>query len=172
MKGGVVHIRRATPSDAILVASVLRQAFAEFEPSYTQRAFAATIAGTDAILARMEEGPVWCATSEGRVLGTAAAVQNPDGIYVRGMAVIPAARGRGVGQLLLREIETFAAANHCLRLYLSTTPFLLGAIRLYERFGFQRIHAGPHDLFGTPLFTMEKRLLSATHNPSTTRVKA
>jgi len=44
----------------------------------------------------------------------------------------------------------------CKRLYLSTTPFLHSAIRLYERCGFRRTDEGPHDLFGTPLFTMEK----------------
>src|SRR5260370_227302 len=43
-------------------------------------------------------------------------------------------------------------------MYLSTTPFLDRAIRLYERFGFQRSDEGPLDLFGTPLFTMTKRL--------------
>jgi len=39
---------------------------------------------------------------------------------------------------------------------LSTTPFLDDAIRLYQRFGFERIREGLHDLAGTPLFTMEK----------------
>jgi len=33
-------------------------------------------------------------------------------------------------------------------------------MRLYERFGFQRTEEGPHDLFGTSLFTMEKQLKS------------
>ena len=31
-----------------------------------------------------------------------------------------------------------------------------GFARLYERFGFQRTSDEPHELFGTPLFTMEK----------------
>ena len=44
------------------------------------------------------------------------------------------------------------------RMFLSTTPFLLAAVRLYEQFGFQPTDAGPRELFGTPLFTMEKRL--------------
>jgi hypothetical protein len=41
---------------------------------------------------------------------------------------------------------------------LSTTPFLTAAISLYERFGFSRSIDGPHDLYGTPLFTMVKRM--------------
>jgi hypothetical protein len=30
---------------------------------------------------------------------------------------------------------------------------------LYEKFGFQRTGEGPHELAGTPLFTMEKKLV-------------
>jgi hypothetical protein len=43
-------------------------------------------------------------------------------------------------------------------LLLSTTPFLSEAIKLYERSGFRRSTEGPRELFGTPLFTMEKQL--------------
>jgi ribosomal protein S18 acetylase RimI-like enzyme len=75
------------------------------------------------------------------------------------MAVHPNARGRQIGNLLLEEIERFATAAGFTRLYLSTTPSLDRAIRLYERFGFQRIDEGPNELFGTPLFTMEKVLI-------------
>jgi GNAT superfamily N-acetyltransferase len=74
------------------------------------------------------------------------------------MAVLPAARGQRIGALLLSHIEEFAAANAHKRLFLSTTPFLTQAIRLYERFGFRRSDEGPHDLFGTLLFTMTKTL--------------
>jgi GNAT superfamily N-acetyltransferase len=63
-----------------------------------------------------------------------------------------------VGRLLLEKIESFASACGYKRLFLSTTTFLGRAIRLYESFGFQRLNDEPHDLFGTPLFTMEKVL--------------
>jgi GNAT superfamily N-acetyltransferase len=72
------------------------------------------------------------------------------------MAVAPAARGCGVGRTLLSQVEEFAAANNRQHLYLSTTPFLFSAIRLYERAGFIPTSAPPYELFGTPLFTMEK----------------
>jgi hypothetical protein len=57
----------------------------------------------------------------------------------------------------LDEIERFARDSNGLWLFLSTTPFLNAAIRLYELNGFRR-PGEPHDLFGTPLFTMEKFL--------------
>jgi GNAT superfamily N-acetyltransferase len=80
-----------------------------------------------------------------------------ESVYVRGMAVLPAARGMGAGAALLREVESWALSQGCGRLFLSTTPFLESAIRLYERFGFRRMEEDRRDLFGTPLFRMEKR---------------
>jgi ribosomal protein S18 acetylase RimI-like enzyme len=74
------------------------------------------------------------------------------------MAVLPGARGSGVGQALLDQVEAFANAQGAPRLYLSTTPFLDAAIRLYVRAGFVRTDEGPTDLHGTPLLTMEKPL--------------
>jgi len=58
--------------------------------------------------------------------------------------------------MLLAEVERFARGGGFQRMLLSTTPFLDDAIRLHQRFGFKRIREGPHDLAGTPLFTMEK----------------
>ena len=79
-------------------------------------------------------------------------------LYVRSMAVLPAARGHHLGELLLDLIELYAREHGHNRLYLSTTPFLHRAIRLYENHGFRRTNTGPQDLFGTPLFSMEKFL--------------
>lgn len=153
-----IQIRQARYADARAIASVLRQAFAEFEPLYTKRGYAATVLGADGIVARMDEGPVWIATCEGHLVGTAAAVRKRTDVYVRGVAAVPAARGFGIGRLLLKEAESFAKISRARRLFLTTTPFLFRAIQLYQTFGFQRTEEGPHDLFGTPLFTMEKLL--------------
>jgi hypothetical protein len=54
------------------------------------------------------------------------------------------------------------------RLLLSTTPFLDRAIRLYEKFGFRRNGEPPHDLFGTPLITMDKIIKRLDEGVSTT----
>jgi GNAT superfamily N-acetyltransferase len=158
-----VLIRRADPPDASEDAAVLRQSFLEYQDQYTPEGFAATTPDEQQVRSRMQEGPAWVAFLSNaivsNVVGTASVVEKDDGVlYVRGMAVLPAARGRGVGELLLREIEAFALRNGCARLLLSTTPFLTGAIRLYGRSGFQRTPDGPNDLFGTPLFSMAKAL--------------
>ena len=153
-----VDIRMAVPEDAALIASVLSESFVEYEALYTREGFAATTPASGQVESRMKEGPVWIALRDGRVVGTASAVPRGEALYIRGMAVLPAARGHQIGELLLREIEDFASRRGYKRLFLSTTPFLTRAIRLYEHFGFRRNEEGPHDLFGTPLFTMVKSL--------------
>ncbi|MBD0372036.1 MAG: GNAT family N-acetyltransferase [Pyrinomonadaceae bacterium] len=153
-----VRIRRAIADDAVSIASVLYESFLEYESSYTPEAFAATVSSPGQILERLSEGPVWVALTDGKVIGTVSAVVKAEGLYIRGMAVKPSGRGSGIGERLLKCAEDFAIENGCTRLFLSTTPFLARAIRLYEQSGFSRNNEGPHELWGTPLFTMVKDL--------------
>ncbi|MFQ5945104.1 MAG: GNAT family N-acetyltransferase [Anaerolineae bacterium] len=155
-----VEIRQAASEDADAIAALLREAFAEFESLYTPEGFAATAISSEEVVGRIAEGPVWVGSDEERVVGTASAVTREDGLYVRGMAVVPSMQGRGVGRRLLDQVEAFAREVGAQRMYLSSTPFLSSAIRLYERYGFLRTEEGPDDLHGTPLFTMEKPLWS------------
>ena len=157
-----IDIRTATPADIPTIATILRESFATYEPQYTPGGYAATTPTAVQIAARFHEGPIWVALLDNTIVGTVAVAPRPAGLYVRSMAVLPAARGHNIGTLLLQEIERYAHANDHTRLYLSTTPYLDRAIRLYERFGFRRTDDGPHDLFGTPLFTMGKQLHVST----------
>ena len=156
-----VRVKTATQTAADDIARILTEAFREFEPLYTAAAFAATTPTGEVVARRFSEGPIWIAFDENRPVGTVAAVRRADGVYVRSMAVLPGARGKGIGRLLLHAVESFAKESTAPRLYLSTTPFLADAIRLYEASGFCRTDEPPHDLRGTALFTMEKRLRTA-----------
>lgn len=151
-------VRLANASDAEAIASIMLLAFLEYRKLYTTEGFAATAITSVEALSRMRQGPVFVALIDNEVVGTASLVKKDDSLYVRGMAVLPQRRGNRIGELLLTQIEEYAAREGCKRLFLSTTPFLDRAIRLYEKFGFNRSEEGPHELFGTPLFTMEKRL--------------
>jgi len=153
-----ILIRNAVMDEAAAIAAVLYQAFVEFEPYYTPAAFAATTPTSDQIQKRWSEGPVWVVAEESQLVGTVSAVTKAEGLYIRSMAVLPSHRGQGIGRILLEAVEHLAIAQGFQRMFLSTTPFLTGAIRLYEQFGFQRNNDGPHELFGTPLFTMIKLL--------------
>jgi putative acetyltransferase len=153
-----LEVRLAGPEDAPVIAAVLHASFVEFSFLYTEGGFAATALGPEQVLIRMREGPVWVALREGAVMGTVAAVAKDESVYVRGMAVLPEARGSGAGARLLRQVEDWTRGQGLTRLFLSTTPLLDSAVRLYERSGFRPMDDGLHDLFGTPLFTMEKTL--------------
>lgn len=153
-----MRIRRAADADATTVADVLRDAFAEFERLYTRAGYDATTPPAERIRERLAEGPIWVAEVDGRVAGTVAAVKRDGGVYVRSMAVLPDARGRHVARALMLQLELFAVGTDAERMFLSTTPFLFDAIRLYESLGFRRTGEPPFDLFGTPLVTMAKPL--------------
>ena len=158
MNSGVL-VRKAVRDEAAGIADVLRQSFAEFEPLYTTNGFAATVVSAEDVARRMTEGPVWVGLCGETIAGTASAVIKEEcGLYVRGVAVVPHLRGKGIAAALLRKVESFARTAQCQRMYLTTTPFLNGAIRLYERWGFMRVPEGDEDLFGTPLFTMAKNI--------------
>ena len=153
-----ITIRHATEADLPAISSLMLDSFVEYLPSYTNEAFAATTPQADQLAERMAEGPMWVARLDDDSVGTVSVFPLGDELYIRGMAVAPHTQGMGVGRQLLKTVEDYALAQGYKRLTLSTTPFLLRAIRLYERFGFQRIADGPHDLYGTPLFTMAKHL--------------
>ena len=158
MKQHGMEVRRAVANDSAQIASVLHDSFVEYESFYTPQAFAATTPTQDQIRTRLNEGPMWVAVQNMSIAGTVSVVPKSEGLYMRSMAVLPTARGQGIGQLLLHAIEDFARVRGYQRIFLSTTPFLLRAIRLYEHFGFRRSDEGANNLFGTPLFTMVKTL--------------
>jgi N-acetylglutamate synthase-like GNAT family acetyltransferase len=155
---GSLEIRMAEIGDAAAISSLLVNSFEEYQSLYTPEGYAATAITSEQVANRIIEGPIWVAISSGNVVGTVSVVIRKDSLYIRGMAVRPTARGRRIGELLMAEVEKFSRSEGFRRLFLSTTPFLHRAIRLYERLGFQRIDESPSDLHGTPLFTMEKFL--------------
>lgn len=153
-----IQIHLAEARDAATVSRVLFESFIEFKALYTEGGFAATTPPEEQVLVRMQEGPVWVGSQKGGIVGTVAAIAKGDSVYMRGMAVLPSARKSGIASRLVETVERWAVEQDARRVFLTTTPFLYGAIRLYERHGFQRLHTLPPDLFGTPLFTMEKTI--------------
>ena len=167
-----IEIRIAGAADASAVAVLLHHSFVSYRDRYTAPAFLATTPKQPHILTRLSEGPIWIAEQGGAVVGTVSAVSRGRTLYIRGMAVLPAARRRGIAERLLREVEKFASAAGCERLCLSTTPFLTEAIRLYTRSGFQRSDEGPDDLYGTPLFSMQKAVAPVDRSATESNIPA
>jgi ribosomal protein S18 acetylase RimI-like enzyme len=67
-----------------------------------------------------------------------AEIADPGEAGCRMLAVDPMARGRGVGEALVRACIERARALGCTRLRLSTQPDMSAAQRLYQRLGFRR----------------------------------
>ena len=152
-------IRRATAVDAEAVSYLLRDSFRDVERFYTRAGYAATTPDPSSVRERLKEGPTWLAEEGGFPVGTVSAVLRDLDLYIRSMAVVPTARGRRLGHALFAMTFNLAVERKARRIYLSTTPFLYAAIRLYESLGFRRTGEPPDDLFGTPLFTMAKTLV-------------
>jgi len=86
--------------------------------------------------------------ADGRVVASVALVldgdfgevtQSDDEAAFRMLAVDPALRGRGVGELLVRACLDRARAAGKRRMVLSTDPRMAAAHRLYQRLGFTRL---------------------------------
>jgi len=152
-------IRQATVDDAESISVILREAFDRFKNDYTADAFDIVRPAVPEIVRRFDEGPQWIAEIDGNPAGTVSVLPEPEWLYIRSMAVLPAAQGHGVGGHLLNAVEEYATGEGFEKLFLYTTHFSQSAIRLYEKHGFYWVRDTPADeWFGTPGLAMEKKL--------------
>ncbi|MBA3555469.1 MAG: GNAT family N-acetyltransferase, partial [Gemmatimonadales bacterium] len=90
-------------------------------------------------------GQIFFVVDDEGVRGTCAVLpQGGDSFELAKMAVEPAARGRGYGDLLMRAAIAFARQAGARRLTLVSNTALESAIRLYKKYGFVAvpIHTG------------------------------
>ena len=106
---------------------------------------------------RVQTGEVLVAETEGRVVGCVtlsigqtvlSEVDDPEAATIRMLGVSASARGRGVGQALVRGCVEEARLRGCKRVRLDTRTSMSSAQRLYERLGFRR--APDHDWSPAP----------------------
>ncbi|HQY32862.1 GNAT family N-acetyltransferase [Actinotalea sp.] len=97
---------------------------------------------------RADEATVLVAVEGDHVLGSItlaapgspfAEIAAPDEWELRMLAVDPAARGRGVGELLLRAAIESGLADGASAVILSTLPAMAAAQRMYARIGLHRV---------------------------------
>jgi ribosomal protein S18 acetylase RimI-like enzyme len=96
---------------------------------------------------RMQTGEVLVAEAEGRVVGCVtlsigqtalSEVEDPEAATIRMLGVSATARGRGIGEALVRRCIEEARVRGCERVRLDTRTSMSSAQRLYERLGFRR----------------------------------
>lgn len=154
-----VIVRLAAAEDAEAISKVLFEAFGAYRSNYTPEAFEVVTPDVNEILGRFAEGPQWVAEIDGQVVGTVSMTTEPEGLYIRSMAVSPNAQGRGIGHKLLDATDEFAAATDIERIFLYTTYFVPGAKEMYEKHGYGFVRdTTAEEWYGTPGLEMDKRI--------------
>jgi ribosomal protein S18 acetylase RimI-like enzyme len=127
------RIRRAVAVDLPALIALERRAFATDHLSPRQYRHHLTNPGAC----------VLAAVDAGGLLGKAVVFfrKGSDSARLYSIAVDDAARGRGIGEALLRAVERAARERGSVRLRLEVRQDNPGAIRLYERLGYRRFGA-------------------------------
>ncbi|MEV6317088.1 helix-turn-helix domain-containing GNAT family N-acetyltransferase [Streptomyces sp. NPDC051776] len=103
---------------------------------------------------------VWIAELDGTPVGSVMCVRDeaPDTARLRLLLVDPAARGHGIGDLLVRTCVRFAREAGYRELVLWTNDVLTAARKLYTRAGFVLVAEERHHSYGTELLGQDWRL--------------
>lgn len=146
-----LDVRLVRPDEVPAVRTMVRQAYAgDFDLSATY------LAEIEAVAERAREHEVWVAVDAdtGELLGTVTTPRaggrlspvawHADELDFRFLGVSAAARGRGVGETLVRHVMSLAASRGIRRVVLNTGPEMRAAQRLYERLGFARLSEREH----------------------------
>lgn len=147
----MIEVRRVRPEEYVDAGEVTASAWRptgslEDQGWLSFRTRIADVAARDAIAA------VYVATEGDRILGSVtlemedrivdqenSAPLAPDEAHVRVLGVVPAARRRGVGQILMSHCANLARQNGKARLTLNTSVKNLAAQSFYESIGYVRL---------------------------------
>jgi len=151
-------VRAAGAAEATRVAQVIRASFAEYrgvlEPP--SGALALDAAGARQL---MTIGGFRVCESEGRIVACVFHKTNDDNVYLGRLGVLPAVRGRGLGALLVAEVEALAATVGRDRVRLGVRLVLPRNRAFFEALGYREVGLGSHPGMTVPTFAwLEKRI--------------
>ena len=145
-------IRPALDDDAADISAVILRALRETNANDYADAIIARVEqnfSADAVQALIAKRTVFVATIGNRVVGTASL----DGSVVRTVFVAPDAQARGIGKLLMAQVEHIARERNISAL---TVPSSVTAERFYARLGFRALRDSYHG--GERTIIMERSL--------------
>lgn len=93
----------------------------------------------------------WIAEKGGRRVGSVLLVEKSEQVaQLRLLLVEPAARGLGLGSLLVKQCEQFARTAGYEKIFLWTQTVLTSARKIYQAAGYRLVEESTHTLFGEP----------------------
>lgn len=106
-------------------------------------------------------GEIFFVLQGGQVQGTCAVIRhNAEECEIAKMAVAPAARGRGFGDLLMERAIAFAAEVGARRVIIVSNTVLEPAIRLYRKHGFVQVPLEADSRYERANIRLERELRS------------
>jgi N-acetylglutamate synthase-like GNAT family acetyltransferase len=155
-----ISFRKAKISEINEIYLILLKAFEPYRKNYTNGAFNATVLSPDDIKNRIlgKKFEIYVLTLNKHIIGTLSITKKfQDQLYIRSMAVLPDYQGRGLGFLMLKEINKLAKRKKIKTISLDTSKPLKRAIKFYKNFGFT-FTGVTRDFFGIQICEMVKKL--------------
>ncbi|GEO07579.1 GNAT family N-acetyltransferase [Segetibacter aerophilus] len=157
-----ILIRKIELKDNNMLASIIRSSLAEFGANKPGTVFFDNT--TDHLYEMFQEpGSIYfVAEKDGKILGGAGIYPSTglpaDTCELVKMYLQPAARGKGLGKLLIDKSLEFAKHYGYLQVYIETMPELRKAVSVYEKFGFEYLNAplGNTGHFGCDVWMLKK----------------
>ena len=140
-----VQIRPIEPADNPALALIIRHTLAEFGANHPGTVYYDS--STDALyeLFRTPGSIYFTGLLNGKIIGGAGIFPSdglPEGTCeLVKMYLLPEARGKGLGKLLINKALDFARESGYRQVYLETMPELRQAVSVYEKFGFRYLDA-------------------------------
>jgi ribosomal protein S18 acetylase RimI-like enzyme len=134
-----IEVREAREDEFPEVTAITLEAYAEFEAQLSQEWWRYYRRDLAAVAERAKQGRYLVAVEAGTLVGAVALVAQNGTPWIRTLAVLPAARGKGIGRRLTEVCIEAARAAGAEAIGLNTTFLMPVAKAMYERMGFQQV---------------------------------
>ncbi len=155
-----IRLRPITANDDPVVASIIREVMPSFGAGGPGFAIGDAEVDHMSVAYAAPRSAYFVVELDGKVVGGAGVAPlaggDPDTCELRKMYFLPSARGRGLGEQMLRLCLGTARALHFKRCYLETLTGMDDAMKLYEKLGFKAL-CGP--LGSTGHFSCDRHYL-------------